>query len=183
MWKTVVMLASKLFDFSICYSIKASIIDDQCRCEISPTSPGLLLHLLGCLMCHRPESSRTSPSSSRPASSAASLACSSPPSTSTTTSLLQSSLEMPPSSSERRQGTKRSRSRRPLEEVILAISAFPTPQFMSVAGETTFEGLTEHCVPEDLQFSERIHNMLFQPAVGHLICQFLISWPVFANIS
>ena len=134
MWKTVVMLASTLFDFSICYSIKASIIDDQFRCEISSTSPGLLLHLLGCFMCHRPESGRTSPSSSRPAFSAASLACSSPPSTSTTTSLLQSSLEMLSSSSERRQGTKRSRSRRPLEEVILVISASPTPQFMSVAG-------------------------------------------------
>ena len=128
------MLASKLFDFSICYSIKASIIDDQCRCEISSTSPGLLLHLLGCLMCHRPESGRTSPSSSRPAFSAASLACSSPPSTSTTTSLLQSSLETLFSSSVRRQGTKKSKSRKPLEEVILVTTAFPVPQFMSVGG-------------------------------------------------
>ena len=84
------------------------------------TSPGLLLHLLGCLMCHRPDSGRTSPSRSSPACSAASVACSRPPSTSTTTSLLQPV---------RRQGTASERSRRQLAEIILIIAAAESPRY------------------------------------------------------
>ena len=97
-----------------------SITDNIWVCLLACTSPGLLLHLLGCLMCHRPDSGRTSPSRSSPACSAASVACSRPPSTSTTTSLLQPV---------RRQGTASERSRRELAEIILIIAAAESPGY------------------------------------------------------